>query len=824
MTDSSPEQLPLITEDDLSATTESSSSTLRYPQLLLETSFASLLTHSYPSEPTLSTTMEAPQQEPAHLSESWASISDAELSLEEDLQSDHTDLGSLIDIHSTGDVQSIRDDDTSSEAEPDDQDGERQDQQASVVLNPVQTPMNASEVEPNVLEGRKLTLDEPSLTEPAVASKTIRHLSQDELRKSKLPVGDTIVAKIHMPIVRDFVEDARQPTLRMLLFCQEAASEHQDDILHKVADAQLASGAGFQQRSPSSPSKYHVVPDTFGPGSQPRAATIIPVECQLDSTHYTTARFESPFSRTILLGRSDSPQGTVSKWTQNQANPQGAYVISGSQLHDADLAIVVIGDLSEASNRDFARASLAFARRHNVPAIAVRVQHNWVSDPALAGLIAEGLHLTVQDASKSDDAIVRTLPIDIDMFWNLDATQLSRHIRHLRERRPSGPRIHPRSIKSSQKEHVDVEKNLEHGYTMKELVEKSTGLNVNLGRWVRVLMLALCGIMVLQGLSAIKMRYNSRPKQIDGMVPSEAIIASGESRSQSSLSTPVQVATVSKDVAVATTLPSSLPAYGSLQPRKNLEVDVVGDSIVVIKTAREYQNVESLEVLVTREGKALQTEVRVLFPSVWSVQVEPEQAYGHLCVRVWAIWPTMDETVAVYLGPQPSSVWRFKDIFDYTKAKIVEKLASLQDSLDRLQPLERPQNIVKNAQARVAWMMQQNDTAVQSLVWYDRASAVQQTVQRHRKVFAGSVNMKASKVWDRLGELKHLKVSTRKRLPAQLEHIIQRGRLGFDVDLKDRFQEIWELSRKGYQSDTLAMAQERALHIVGDLRSRLVKR
>ena len=394
--------------------------------------------------------MDAPPRDPATLGESWASISDAESSLDDDLQSDHTDLGSLVDIHSTGDVQSIRDDDTSSDAEPDDLDELPEQPQNSAVLQPVQTPKNASELAPSISEDAQLTLDEPNAGESIVASKTVKRFSQDELRHWNLPVGVSLVGKMRMPVGKEFIRDAGQPEMRMVLFCQEAASEYEVAVLHKIGDAQLASESGVQYQSPPSTSKYHVVPDSFGPGSQPTTAAILPVDIQLDSTHYATARFESSSSRTILLGSPDHPRRTVSKWTQDGPNPTGSYVISGCQLGDPDLAVVIIGDLSEAKNREFARASLAFARRHNVPAIAVRVQNDWVSDPALAAFITGGLHLTVQDPSGSDDTIVRTLPITFDdMFWNLDACQLSRHIHHLTQRRSDNIKIPPSHCQSS---------------------------------------------------------------------------------------------------------------------------------------------------------------------------------------------------------------------------------------------------------------------------------------------------------------------------------------------------------------------------------------
>ena len=826
MTDSDPEQLPSASYDETLITPESSSSTLKYPQILLETSFDSLLTHSYPSNPASSTTMEVPQRGTASLSESWASISDAELSLDDasDLHSEHTDFGSLIDIHSTGDIHSVRDDETSSEADRDDQDAQPDEEQDSVVLNTVQTPMNASEMEPNVLGDGRLTLDEPNTDEADVASKALKHFSQDELRKWRLPIGEDFVGKIHMPIGKDFIKDAGRQTFRILLFRPETASNLDNMILHKLADAQLASDSEHHTASPPSPSKYHVVPDTFGPGSQPAAAAVLPVDHQLEAVHYETARFESPTSKTILLGDRDDSRRTTSTWTQDATNPYGAYVMSGSQMEEADLAVVVIDDLRQAKNREFGRASLAFARRHRIPTLAFRLQDGWIAEPGFGAYIADGLNLTVQDASGSEDTIVRMLPIDADMFLNLDSSQLSRHIRRIMQQESEMKKLRQASTKPVKKEPVDVEKNAQDQCKTQLSWKDRVGLKTDIERCMHVLIFMLCGIIVLHGLTAVKTMYEVGQANPENVSELEAIVGSTETPQPSSQSS-TKVSMLSKDVAVATAIPPP-PPTGLVGPRKTFEVEVVGNSHLVVRTAREHRNPDQLQVSITRHGRPLPADVRVLFPSVWSVRLEPEQAYGDLCVQLFMKRPALNETVAVNLGQQPLDAW-FKTLRDDTEQKIVQQMALLQESIEKLQRQERPQNLVKNVQARTRQMLQHVHKTLESSDWHDRAFSLQQTLLDRTEAFTQKVNQRASRLGAQLREIPDLRVTTSKVAPDWLECGIDRVRRDYHnllVRYRVGVHKLWEKVQDGPQSEQLATAQQRAQRVVSRLRERLTQR
>ena len=829
MTDSDHEQHPpLIQSEALAPSASSSAATLRYPQLLLETSFDSLLSHSYPSNPETSANMEAPQRDPSSLSESWASISDAELSLDDDLQSEHTDLGSLIDIHSAGDVQSVRDDETSSEAEYGDEDVQPgQQQEESIVLDTVQTPMSTSEMEPNVFDDSRITLDEPNPDEraTATATKTMRHFSQDELRKWTMPVGEDLVGVMHMPLNKESIKDAGRQTLRICLFIPDSATDLVDPILHKLADAQLASGSKTISRSPSSSSKFHVVPDTFGPGSEPAAAAILPVDCQLEAVRYNTAKFvyntavvDSTSSRAILLGDTESSQRTVSTWEQGTSGPFGTYFISGYQMEeDPDLAVIIVDYPGQVENREFARASLAFARRHRIPAIALRLQEDWISDPALTMFIFDGIHLTVQDVSGSEDAIIRTLPIGVDMFLNLNPGQLSRHIRYLTERHAKSPKFRQSQPKSVEVGYVDVEKNALRDHKLSRAGKMRAGPRMKkMEPFICMLLYMLCAVMIFQGLAGIKTQYEIMSSRPGPAVPLVSVLRPAETPSQ--VSGAGYLRWPAKDTDVSTIPPpqdTTRPQLGSTW--NFFEVEVVGSSHLVVKTTREHRNTNHFEVSVTRNGKPLHADVRTLFPFVWSVQLEAEQAYGDLCVRLSMERPKVHEDVMVNMGQQPLDAW-FKTLLDDTEGKIVQKITQLQDSLEILQQDERPQKMVKHTRARLSQMVQQVKATLKSPEYLDRLGTFRQSIHDQTE----NVHRQASKLRAQLKTLSHNSASNRKAIARELATTVERMRARLtEMKLRNRANKLWEKVREGPQSGTLATAQDRAQHVVKELRARL---
>jgi hypothetical protein len=821
MTDPSPAQLAPPSNNENSQATEPSSAALRYPQILLETSFDSLLTHSYPSDPASSTTMEAPQRGPASLSESWASISDAELSTDDELHSEHTDLGSLIDIHSVGDLQSVRDEETSSEADHDADDEQAGEKEDSALRMPVHTPISNSVVGQDFLEYGMLTLQETSDSNDAdvtVAKKAVRKFFPDELRQLQPPFREDVDAAIQMPLGKEYIKDAGRHLFQVLL-CRQVSSFGPDNaILHKLGDAQLSSDPDSRAASPPSPSKYHVIPDTFGPGSEPAAAAIVPVDYQLDIAHYETATFEAADSTSgsIFLGNRDDPKRTVSRY--DAKHEDGPYTIVGAQIDSPDLAIVVVDDLSEANNRDFARASLTFARRHGIPAICLRRNGEWISEPWLGGFIENGLHLRVSSTRNPGDMGLRTIPIDVDMFLSLSPGQLSRHIRHLMERSRGFAKSHQPVVAVNEKEHYDVEKNVGDVNIVRR-PSKSTSLKTILDTVMVYLIFMLCGLIVLYGLAAVKsglemMRNRgsgvgfrplaNRPRETTTAGPATAVIDQPKRSPSNDLwDLFVELAEPGKDT---------------------FEVEVVGNSHLVVRTARERPIQDTLAVSINRQGKPLQVEVRNLFPSVWSVRLEADQAYGELNLQLSTKRSPLRETVTVNLGQQPLDAW-FKNLLDETENKIQLRLALLQDALEDLRKQERPQHFVKDIQARVSQMMDRVDRTLRSPEWHDRAFEVKNAVQKQADIIAAHASIYAGHVGIQMKDFARLSASNGQMLASQFSCDLNRARAALvDFHLGDRVNHIWRSVREGTQSETLATAQERAHHVVSDIRERIAKR
>lgn len=816
MTDQPSEQLPVSSESATSEEFDLSSSNLVFPRLDLRTSFEALLNSSDISIPS-SSAMDGPARGPSSLSESWASISDAELSLDEDLHSEHTDLGSLIDLHSTGDIQSVRDDETSSEAietEEDEEDEHIECQRDSAIKHPIQTPMNSSRVEEGGMDGGHLTLNEVCdvpAGESMIATKIVKTFSQNECRVWKIPLESEFVGKMRMPLGKNIISDEHQQTFRALLFRPQIPSDLHHAILHKLADAQLASGSGVDIDKRPSPSRYHIVPDAIGPGSQPAAAAIVPVDRQLETVHYETAGFDPDPSRTIWLGDRGNSRRTVSIWEGASSRDTGLYHLYGAQMEEPDLAIVLIDDQKEAKNREFALASLAFARRHGVPAIAIRLHDDWLSNPALSGFIEDDLHITVQGTSGSDDPIIRTLPIDTDMFLNLNPDQLSRHIRYLMQQRACVPGPPQSKSKSPAAKHTDIEKNVQHDGHVKRTTKQG---------YLHFLILALCGLFLLHGLAAVQMRWGIMRSSL---ASENGVVEYLQTYSEALSTASIHSHTLSKDVAVATTGQHPSANDRPLTAKKKFEVEIVGHSHLVVRAAREYRVQDPLEVSITRQGKPLKADIRVLFPSVWSVQLETEQAYGDLCVRLSMKRPAINETVVVNMGQQPFDAW-FKNLLDETEEHLQQKLALLQDSLENLQRQQRPRNLVKNVQAKLSEMMQQANLTLRSPELQDRALELKQAFLKQMEAGVALANGRAAQFATELKKVVHVSSDRTELLMEQFGDSMERMRTAFeDLHVGDRVTDFWRTMQEGPKSETLARAQDRAQHVFGEIRERIGK-
>ena len=163
---------------------------------------------------------------PEYLSESWASISDADYSHDEDLQSENTDVGSLIDLYSVGDIQSVRDD-TESEAEPGNEDEPSTPEQPlheSLLRSSGHTQhVTTSLVETEVPDSRQITLEEPEALahlDQVLVKHTLKVFSPVEYAKfghrspSSAEKESKFVGTIHMTLNRAPLKETSLQSLR----------------------------------------------------------------------------------------------------------------------------------------------------------------------------------------------------------------------------------------------------------------------------------------------------------------------------------------------------------------------------------------------------------------------------------------------------------------------------------------------------------------------------------------------------------------------------------------------------------------------------------
>jgi hypothetical protein len=826
MTDSTHSQPSSSSEQDSSKQDpsdglDSSASTLRFPQILLDASFDSLLSRSYPTTGSLSSSnMDLPPRGPSSLSESWASISDAEFCVDDDIHSENTDVASLIDLHSTGDSHSVRDDeDTSSEieehmqAEHEDPASAVEEQHSSVIRDPLSLSNTVSTILPHPPRTNQITLNESKYVEATDAGSFLatictKTFTPTEIDEWHLPKSQKLVGMIQMPLGRDYIRNSGRQTFKAILFRNQDAESLDQAILHKLADVQLASGPEPLMDVPASPSKYHVVPDTFGPGARPVAAAVVYVEQQLETIHYTTAKFNGS---SISLGDRSSSKRTISKADPN--DPHGTYVVSGAQLDHKDLAVVVVDDLSQQKHREFARASLAFARRHGIPSIAVLRHDDWLGDPTLEAFISDDLHVTVLDDSRQEDSAVRMLPIHLNTFLDLDAGQLSRHIRHLMLKAPKTSKQNEPDSKFGRESGYDIEKNVtDDGTWQKEQLRIKTVLD----RFWPIAVWVILGILMMDLVwtgSECSLRRWTEAAEIETLSTQGLLtITSVHSHTQSAIA------------AVATADPSA-PSTGppSSSSDNRFDVQVLGGSHLIVKASREQRRQDTLQVSITRQGKPVSAEVKAVVPSVWSVKIDAEQAYGNLCVQLSTKRPVMTETVIVDLGQQPLDAW-LKNLLEETEGKIGQKLAMLQDSLEHLQQQQRPQNLVKNAEAKLQQTLEQIQSTLNSPLWRERTVMLNEAVRTQAESLQKTIKVAAIEIGSRANEVARVSVYNGQAFAEHISQGFDRFRVAIrDIHAGNHFENLWQDWESIRSSTVMAAAQQRAQQVVDDLKKRTAK-
>ncbi|RVX71195.1 hypothetical protein B0A52_04769 [Exophiala mesophila] len=419
---------------------------LVYPQIVLALSYDSILARSNDLDQTV-TPLERAQpsiMQATSLSDSWTSLPDADSSFEDDVDSEHTDLGSLLDVRSADDVQSVTGtdiQDDGSEADSLEDEDRPQEQESSILdfpnlpASPIFasrsvrfSPMSPYHPESHMDADLSLDLSRPHTTREGQNARDLTHTEQSAVRtQHQLDEKTQIESAIRLSLSSHGLDLASYDCFKVILLGKNV-HEFRPEIQAKLGDALVSSASSSVCSSASaSATRFHLVPNTFGPGSEPDFADLVAIDKQIEFEYYDQAMeavdtCNSPKGE-LHLQNSETNTRISSRWNGQD------FTISRQRWTPPDLAILcleldVMGQLDTPSKH-----FVEFIRRHNLPCIAIRLNQNLAGscqEYLQDGVLREDIEVT--EPTSPDSRVIASVPVDISTFLSLDSADLNKHI------------------------------------------------------------------------------------------------------------------------------------------------------------------------------------------------------------------------------------------------------------------------------------------------------------------------------------------------------------------------------------------------------------
>src|SRR2546423_1301994 len=635
---------------------------LDYPQIFLDFSLESLLSHSNAGRMTTS----APEShlEPDNLlSESWATLSNSDYSREDDLRSETTDVGSLVSNNGTEDVHSIEDD---LESEDDEEQLARNNDvgssQGTDTLAQRLPPASSSFGHQGVAtlgndDFSAIEFEEPRTDSwPEAGQVDVKHtvqiFNEAEARQilEAFPPSTNVtqlVGTVRMSMSRTSLELERP--LRVFYAGDLVA---RDDILVKIASALLAGvdpASGYRDLESS---RYHILPQHYGPGAPSGGADLVPIQkTQIIVDEIKSACYGDKCQSEIDVGlKNGSHYSSRRKGSKYD-------ITSTTQSFVPDMALFYTSEDDSPLLRQILQCAYEFMDRHHIPSMVICDVVSWKSSFNALPINCQSSHICIESkASETQESrILKRLPIDFTTFDKIDAKQLNKNMACLIDPALlSSPAIIPRTaplVPTDIKAPVpgDVEKNLSkstmvggtppHGY--RALIQQI--LFVALGFVVCTLCYAACRTGIIMASSYMAGRADLVAPTAVLTPPTSSI---GHVQSSVALtSTPVATVdrSVSKNMAIVTygDVPSSLSLpHNELLVNKSdrFQVQVIGDCHMIIKAPAKLKvrrRDPGFKISVARGPEQLDNlTLSKLFDGVYTVKIDREDAYGILNVTI----------------------------------------------------------------------------------------------------------------------------------------------------------------------------------------------
>ncbi|KAJ9602945.1 hypothetical protein H2200_012725 [Cladophialophora chaetospira] len=665
-----------------------SSFDLEYPEIPLHLSLDSLLAHSSSSSSSHSSlakiTMPPSEPNQRPLDGSWTSLIGDASSLEDDIQSENTDVESLLDVHSSDDIHSLEDGVTTDDAESTDEDLRdtlTEELDRGNILGPyVRHELPSPPSYPIIPQTPHLQLDDLDDTgSPTVRTYTTsRQLTETEVQSLPLSWKGFEPSKyfsvIRMPVLDDGLDLEPRNYFKVLLLGREV-EQYREEIQTKLGDALVSRISTSSHSRPTSMTRFHLIPNALGPGAEPDLAELVAVDKVIDFDCYNLiTSSEGPWHRSeFVLKNSRTGTEIVSKRYGSK------FVVGNPRWTIPDFAIICV-HLNDFHLERESCMMLSFVERHSIPHIVIRMDRGMRGN-YMRCLTAASLHESIE--LRSTPPLVETaseLPVDLAGFLNLDSSQLHRHIAYA---------VSAAETKSSLEVEEPPFEAVEKPATIFDTLPQLNMMmlkNIAMVLWV-------VGVYLYLGFKLWPAFSSLGPEPTSGSVLSNV---SAEQLSTSTVHPAIEVVST-------TSYASGQESLGARQvldmttsdfvtslaaDALHFQVGIAGDSQLLVKLPKVAWNRKKrskLTVELTRKNQAVPAAVQELFDGVFSVQLLPHDAYGDIEVNLTMTKPELNQMLTVSFGDRYNfEVRHLQELWSMISGHAQEKLSSFSKTLGKI--------------------------------------------------------------------------------------------------------------------------------------------
>ncbi|KAK5060079.1 hypothetical protein LTR84_009963 [Exophiala bonariae] len=685
----------------ITLTTASSEPDFTYPSLPLDLSLDSLLAHSQTPHSSFPK-MTKSETDTASLAESWASLAETDISHEDDIHSEHTDVGSLLDVHSSEDVHSVIDaeihdyaPDPDDHSETDDQESDISHSQKSLPFSPWdRSGFDAQQARSDL--STSLSNAQPSEHHPTTPPryKVRSSFNEHQLRDLSLRIHGTVNADYsdgytHMGLSSRGLDLNTLDYFKVILL-GTSIEQFRPEIQRKLGDVLVSQGGSSQFSSRGSVTRYHLVPNTFGPGAEPDFADLVAIDKQIDFDCYDQVKgsnlpFENDKTNLCLKNRSTSSE-LVSFFNGRD------FVVSQPRWIAPDLAIVCL-ELDHTGKLDSSSLQmLKFTERHQIPRIVIRMDRGWTGEYGhfeQEGALRQSLH-KMSDKPFQNLQFSLNFPVDMAAFLNLESPLLNKHIAY---------------IVSCADEDVRKDSPETTGYLdgiVEGKISKLPGGNItalfSTRHFVPIRLLALTIVatsvvglllsVLLPSPSSSLLARSALHNQFAQDI-STTLISSSSATLQAAQTpllgnTPLSLAALAKDdEAWQQQLESASVSRNEVtkDADNHFQVGIASANQLMVKlpkVATSSRKRSVLDVSLKREEISLPIILQELFDGVYSVTLEPRDSYGDIEVRLTMSNPQLTEMLTLSFGePSFGRYERLKTVLKAVKSRVQNRATSL---------------------------------------------------------------------------------------------------------------------------------------------------